>query len=249
MTDDIPLPPLPLPNHAGPHGTGTYFSAWSEKQMREAQCAAVLLDRQQRSPSAEPVLWQWRRKSDAWSLQYTFNSDVVATTDDSEVRPLYAAPPAPSAEPVNLNDPAIQKRLAAQWGYVPAPSAAPVKVYNPWRESLENCINGDNYLRATEYLSLIEELDDLYRFRAAAPPAPSAEPAAFRYLYSDGFWRFSNGSRVNGSDPVEAQPLYTTPPDHLAVMRQALEALEERYVGALRDNAIDALRAALERKR
>ena len=34
-----------------------------------------------------------------------------------------------------------------------------------------------------------------------------------------------------------------------SVMRQALETLEERYVGALRDNAIDALRAALERKR
>ena len=40
-----------------------------------------------------------------------------------------------------------------------------------------------------------------------------------------------------------------SPPDHTAAMRQALEALEERYVGALRDNAIDALRAALERKR
>jgi hypothetical protein len=33
-----------------------------------------------------------------------------------------------------------------------------------------------------------------------------------------------------------------------AAMRQALEALEERYVGALRDNALDALRAALEPK-
>jgi hypothetical protein len=31
-------------------------------------------------------------------------------------------------------------------------------------------------------------------------------------------------------------------------MQQALEALEERYIGALRDNAIDALRAALEPK-
>jgi hypothetical protein len=33
-----------------------------------------------------------------------------------------------------------------------------------------------------------------------------------------------------------------------AVMRQALEALEERYIGALRDSALDALRAALEPK-
>jgi hypothetical protein len=35
------------------------------------------------------------------------------------------------------------------------------------------------------------------------------------------------------------------PPDHREAMQQALEALEERYIGALRDNAIDALRAAL----
>lgn len=33
-----------------------------------------------------------------------------------------------SAVPVNLNDPAVQKRLAAQWGYVPAPSAEPQTV-------------------------------------------------------------------------------------------------------------------------
>jgi len=39
------------------------------------------------------------------------------------------------------------------------------------------------------------------------------------------------------------------PVDHTALLRQALEALEERYIGALRDNAIDALRAALEEKR
>jgi len=33
-----------------------------------------------------------------------------------------------------------------------------------------------------------------------------------------------------------------------AVMRQALEALEERYIGALRDGALDALRSALGEK-
>jgi hypothetical protein len=31
--------------------------------------------------------------------------------------------------------------------------------HNPWRESLENCITGDNYLRASEYRELIDELD------------------------------------------------------------------------------------------
>jgi hypothetical protein len=34
--------------------------------------------------------------------------------------------------------------------------------------------------------------------------------------------------------------------DLRAAAQQALEALEERYVGALRDKAIDALKAALE---
>jgi hypothetical protein len=38
-------------------------------------------------------------------------------------------------------------------------------------------------------------------------------------------------------------------PSDKVVMQQALEALEERYVGALRDKAMDALRDALEEKR
>ncbi len=36
---------------------------------------------------------------------------------------------------------------------------------NPWRESLANCIEGSNYLRASEYRQLIEELDSLYTAR------------------------------------------------------------------------------------
>jgi hypothetical protein len=40
----------------------------------------------------EPVAWQWRRKDKAWSLDNTFNSEVYATTSDSEVRPLYTTP-------------------------------------------------------------------------------------------------------------------------------------------------------------
>jgi hypothetical protein len=38
------------------------------------------------------------------------------------------------------------------------------------------------------------------------------EPVAWRYKYPDGVWRFSNGERVNGSDPIKSQPLYTAPP-------------------------------------
>jgi hypothetical protein len=44
-----------------------------------------------------PVAWQWRREGEPWTLDKTFNSQVYATTPDSEVRPLYAAPqPAPA---------------------------------------------------------------------------------------------------------------------------------------------------------
>lgn len=51
---------------------------------------------------------------------------------------------------------------------------------NPWRASLENCISGDNYLRASEYRELIAELDELYRLRAAAAEqAAQAVPAGF----------------------------------------------------------------------
>ena len=38
------------------------------------------------------------------------------------------------------------------------------------------------------------------------------EPVAWRYKYPDGFWRFSNGERVNGSDSIKSQALYTAPP-------------------------------------
>lgn len=37
--------------------------------------------------------------------------------------------------------------------------------HNPWRAPLENCMTGDNYLRTSEYHDLIEELDELYRYR------------------------------------------------------------------------------------
>lgn len=40
-----------------------------------------------------------------------------------------------------------------------------MEFHNPWREPLENCMAGDNYLKTQEYADLIEELDDLYRYR------------------------------------------------------------------------------------
>ncbi len=53
---------------------------------------------------------------------------------------------------------------------------AQAEFHNPWRTSLENCISGGNYLRAREYRDLIEELDELYRLRAAQPPREPVQP-------------------------------------------------------------------------
>jgi hypothetical protein len=36
----------------------------------------------------EVVMWQWRRKSDQWTMDKSFYVEVKATTDDSEVREL-----------------------------------------------------------------------------------------------------------------------------------------------------------------
>ena len=65
---------------------------WKERAERaEAELA--------RLRAQEPEYWQWRRKHDPWEIGKTFNSQVYATTADSEVRCLYAAPPAQPAEP------------------------------------------------------------------------------------------------------------------------------------------------------
>ena len=65
---------------------------WKERAERaEAELA--------RLRAQEPEYWQWRRKRDPWEIGKTFNSQVYATTADSEVRCLYAAPPAQPAEP------------------------------------------------------------------------------------------------------------------------------------------------------
>ena len=143
MNNDIPLPPLTdeqckdlarevdLDWHRG-------FQVCEPENRYAALCrAAILLDRQQRAaPSAEPAEWvknvmeQAQVFASAWALVGGPFDDGNALETAKEARDelramLAAAPPAPSAEPVSLNDPAVQKRLAAQWGYVSAPSAEP----------------------------------------------------------------------------------------------------------------------------
>jgi hypothetical protein len=83
-----------------------------------------------------------------------------------------------------------------------------------------------------------------------AEAAPSAEPVAWIIDWPDepNLGHYFAEKRDDCARTQRSRPLYTTAPDHLAAMQQALEALEERYIGALRDSALDALRAALGEK-
>jgi hypothetical protein len=66
-----------------------------------------------------------------------------------------------------------------------------------------------------------EEIDELRQ-------ALGTEPVAWRYKYPDGVWRFSNGERVNGSDPIKSQPLYTAPPKQwVGLTQREVELIDE----------------------
>lgn len=80
------LPPLPPDVPTGSDATPAMVIAYAIKYARAA--VAALEQRE-----LEPVAWQWRRKGDPWTMELTFCRQVFATTDDSEVRPLYASPP------------------------------------------------------------------------------------------------------------------------------------------------------------
>jgi hypothetical protein len=99
---------------------------------------------------------------------------------------------------------------------------------------------------------------------AASPPAPSTEPVAWIARYTDRAGNprvFTHSERkvAEFGDGVAAEPLYASPPDHTALLRQALDALRVVHTtvnnygnGTERGellNAIDALRAALGEKR
>jgi hypothetical protein len=76
------------------------------------------------------------------------------------------------------------------------------------------------------------------------PPAP-LQPVAWLDEATDCAY---TRAELDGGSEQGMRPLYAAPPDHREAMQQALEALEERYIGAPRDNAIDALRAALAKE-
>jgi hypothetical protein len=54
---------------------------------------------------------------------------------------------------------------------------------NPWREFIENCINGSNYFRASEYRDLLADLDRGYAAEAENESLRSRLAAAEEKLH------------------------------------------------------------------
>ena len=136
--DEITLPLLPLPDHAGPNGTGTYFSAWTETQVRDAQRAAVLLDRQRRdkpAPSTEPVESQLVMLARILRCRYPVDKSIRSNGFDWDISRLNEVVAelhltAPSAEPFSPKEIALMNE---KWLHrkalglaEAAPSAEPV---------------------------------------------------------------------------------------------------------------------------
>jgi hypothetical protein len=228
MTDhEITLPPLP--HRALRPGAG-------DDAMQDYARAAVMLDRQQRAAS------QGEAVAHVYDLGILARDRVLRENGPVNNAPLYLAPPQPSAEAVAWVD-----ERAVAW--------------------LEGRPRG----KITTQLEGRKTFERPMPLYAASPPAPSAEPETFcagpatpedMVIYqaiADNYYKTPSAEPVNLNDPaiqkrLAAQWGYVPAPsaepvDHTAVMREALEALEERYIGALRDNAVDALRAALEGKR
>ena len=57
-----------------------------------AIAAAIEAKVLQKLGAQEPIGWQYRRKGKPWALELGFDRSVFASTNDSEVRPVYALP-------------------------------------------------------------------------------------------------------------------------------------------------------------
>ena len=83
----------------------------------------------------------------------------------------------PVAQP-NLSDPAVQKRLAAQWGYVPAPSVpegwklVPIEPTVTMKQATDHIDLGDSDVG--RYVLAWSEIEALYKAMLAA--APESKP-------------------------------------------------------------------------
>ena len=89
---------------------------------------------------------------------------------------------AQQAEPLNLRDPAIQKRLATQWGYVPAAQAEPVA----WNWMLDGLPYGRACYGDPPDADIAERAATAgrtVRLLYTAPPPPQRKPLTEKEMY------------------------------------------------------------------
>ena len=117
------------------------------------------------------------------------------------------------------------------------------------REAIEEAIE---VLEDASAEMLMETGDENYYVEAIAVLRQALEteqePVAWRYKYPDGFWRFSNGERVNGSDSIKSQALYTAPPKREWVGLTDEEVSYCRYAATFCDELDTAYMAELIEK-
>jgi len=90
----------------------------AERGRRQKEPIKVWVDESEAIAKSEPVAWQLEWYYDGECKDSRLYDDerhclLDAQTEGGICRPLYAAP----QESLNLQDKAVQKRLAAQWGY------------------------------------------------------------------------------------------------------------------------------------
>ncbi len=93
------------------------------------------------------------------------------------------------------------------------------------------------YIEAIAVLrQALVDADDTSQERVDEIVKDEHEPVAWRYKYPDGVWRFSNGERVNGSDPIKSQHLYTAPPKKqwVGLPESACAAMTLQQVSAMK---------------
>jgi hypothetical protein len=221
--EEIALPPLP------PHRLGErwpHHVVWGYEDMVAFARAAVLLDRQRRAaPTYGSIADRAADGKDAGMWQAAPGAEPVGVAET-----IMGTAGALTMAAFHAKDvPAGTKLYASP----PAPSAVPVDV-----DALR--AERDAFFAEATRLAGLVDAYMITEMRAA----PSAEPVqTIIALKSDEQASLRPGAYQVLTSAVRPS---AEPTDHTAAMRQALEALEERYIGALRDNAVDALRAALE---
>lgn len=145
-------------------------------------------------------------------------------------------------EPLNLRDPAVQKRLATQWGYVPAAQAEPDVSRCPRCNGPAD--NGfDRSIPPSPYLCT----------KCMAEPV---EPVAWRTFDGEGGYDYrtyadnenyaAEWAQRNPRHVGWVEPLYTAPPQRKPLTEEEIDGLVIQHAGYGRDNFYAVVRAAIK---